>query len=643
MCGISGYIQSPNLSIDVTYLEAGNLMRHRGPDNFNFWRSEDSKVGLQHYRLSIIDLSNFGSQPMLSSDNRYVIVFNGEIYNHLDIRFELKQLNKNISWRGHSDTETLIECISKMGLENTLQKIVGMFSFALYDINETSLYLVRDRAGEKPLYYNKNSNSLIFGSEINVFKDLNKKSNINVNSVACLMNKGYISGKHSVFNNIDKVEPGTFIKFKINKNQDITSEEIAYWSWYNLKKESSNVTLSKQDYVSGLQKVLEKSVEQQMISDVSIGALLSGGVDSSLVVSLMCKMKTSKIKTFTIGFGGASSDEAPYAKKIADFLGTDHTEYYISESNIIDTIPKICDAYTEPFADSSQLPTLLVMRLAKSDVTVALSGDGGDELFGGYERYTQIDKLSKLTRSFPFLNKSIFGNILRTISIDSYNSIGRGVLKNEKFLGDKIYRVAELLKQKKLFDLYNKFNSLWNTDELMIDSNTTNQSDIICISKLMSSINLETQEKLMLYDSITYLPDDLLVKVDRASMYYSLETRAPFLDHRVIEYAWSIPHKYKISNGNHKVILKDVLSNYLPRDLFERPKQGFGLPISNWLKVQLRPWAEDLLSEAEISKSGFFNPKIIKRVWNEYLQGERNHQQRIWTYLMFQSWYNSIK
>jgi asparagine synthase (glutamine-hydrolysing) len=641
MCGISGYIQSPNLGVDVSYLEAGNLLTHRGPDSFNYWKSEDSKFGLQHYRLSIIDLSDLGAQPMVSSDNRFILVFNGEIYNHLDIRLELKKVNKIISWKGHSDTETLIESISNWGLENTLQKIVGMFSFALYDTFDKSLYLVRDRTGEKPLYFSKYMNSLIFASEIQVFKGLNNKSNINVSALESLMNKGYITGKQSIFKNIEKVAPGTYVKFKINSNQNIESEEVIYWSWYKLKKANQNQSMD--DCIKGLQSVLEKSVEQQMISDVSIGALLSGGIDSSLIVSLMSQKSTKKINTFTIGFDGAVSDEAPFAKSIANFLGTNHTEYYISEDQILKTIPKICEAYTEPFADSSQLPTLLVMQLAKNDVTVALSGDGGDELFGGYERYSQIQNFSIFNNSLPTLSRKVLSSLIRTLSIDTYNSIGKKVLKNEKFLGDKLYRVSNLIKLNNLFELNEKFTALWDTSELMIDYIPTNYAKSIIFPELTSSTILNNQERLMLYDSIQYLPDDLLVKVDRASMFFSLETRSPFLDHRVIEYSWGIPHRFKIENGKNKIILKELLSNYLPRELFERPKQGFGLPINNWLKLQLRPWAEDLLSETEISKSGFFNSSVVKNVWNQYLKGERNHQQRIWTYLMFQSWYNSIK
>jgi len=640
MCGITGYFLSrSNSSHPAHQLSKGGLLQHRGPDGFDSWLNHNQTLGLQHYRLAIVDLSLAGAQPMHSEDGRWVIAFNGEIYNHLHLRKELDAEGASPCWRGYSDTESLLAGISVWGLRKTLDKCDGMFAIALYDRVERNLTLVRDRLGEKPLYYGYMAGALCIASEPKALRAVGSGSlQLNRGALAAYMRLGYVPGVQSIYDGILRLVPGTMITFtESDINNTYMPAPYQYWSLSSIIQERAENTseLSTQEVLDGLDSVMRNAVKQQMQADVPHGALLSGGIDSSLVVGMMQAQSSRPVHTFSIGFGGSAVDEAPYARSVAAHLGTNHTELYVSAQDALDFVPRLPEIFCEPFADSSQVPTLLVSQMAKQQVTVALTGDGGDELFAGYDRYFRVDNGYRRIQSIPIALRRAGASLIKNTPLSMLNSIARllgnpGGLHNP---ADRMRKIANVLASENPAMLNRGLITLWDPFQLM---DGVEESESVFVGDLPLAPTLI--EQLMLADSLCYLPDDLLVKVDRAAMAFSLECRAPFLDHNVVEYAWGTGLEQKIHHGQGKWILQQLLERYMPRNLFDRPKQGFGLPVDGWLQGPLREWAESLLSPIALEKSGMLNVALVRRRWQEHLEGSRNWQQHLWALLMFQAW-----
>jgi asparagine synthase (glutamine-hydrolysing) len=650
MCGLTGFLggDKTNFKKNSQQLKCmTDEIMHRGPDDEGFWIDEDYKVAIGHRRLSILDLSSAGHQPMHSTSGQYIIAFNGEIYNHLELRVRLNdESNSVIEWNGHSDTETLLLCFEVWGVDVTLQAIKGMFVIALYDTKHNSLYLIRDRMGEKPLYYGWSGNTFLFGSELKSLKAFQGFSaEIDRNALALFLKYDYVPSPFSIYKGISKLSQGSYIK--ISMVNDVWSQECVsspnyYWSMNEVAKSGKGVNKfhgSDQDAIQKLDDLLYKSVKQQMISDVPLGAFLSGGIDSSVVVALMQKHSDRKVKTFTIGFNEKNYNEAEYAKKVALHLGTDHTELYITPVQALDVISRLSKIYDEPFADSSQIPTFLVSEMAKQHVTVSLSGDGGDELFGGYNRYFMANRIWKKIEKIPFTIRKLISRGITFLSPKAWDFL---INSTYKFLpsslrmshpADKIYKLSRILTLKNIDEVYESLVSHWdNSFEVVIGS----KKEANELDKDVDFLNPE--DGMMFLDSITYLPDDILVKVDRTAMSVSLETRAPFLDKDVVEFAWQLPFNMKIRDSQGKWVLRKVLDKYVPKELIDRPKMGFGVPIDSWLRDPLRDWAEDLLSEKRLKDDGYFHVESIREKWNEHLSGHRNWQYHLWSVLMFQMW-----
>jgi asparagine synthase (glutamine-hydrolysing) len=623
MCGISGFFSKVELSNYENLISKMNdSLVHRGPDDSGLWFDEQQKIALGHKRLSILDLSIAGHQPMFSDSGRFVIVFNGEIYNHLEVRKKIEFKN-SVLWKSNSDTETLLNAIELFGLDATLKICNGMFAFALWDRNNNELILVRDRIGEKPLYYGYIEGTLYFSSELKAIKNLlQDKLVINYSSISSFLSNGYIKSPNTIWKNILKLDPGSYLRF--NKNTIENFQPIIYY--WTLEETISNAKANPyketlNDAILGLEKILTRSISDQMISDVSLGAFLSGGIDSTIVVALMQQISKNPINTFTIGFDELKLNEAVYAKNIAKYLNTNHTELYVSDTMARDIIPQINDIYDEPFGDSSAIPTILVSKLAKSKVTVSLSGDGGDELFAGYTKYGKANTLKMFSNYHSFfpieLFKKIFSNNSRMIKkIDFYSRMSK--IHNKE-------------------DFYFEYINQWS-DNPMLNIKSNN----IDISKNEFLEKLDNQIELMMYlDMKNYLPDDILVKVDRAAMSVGLETRVPMLDKDVIEFAWSLPMHFKYKNGEKKYILKQLLNNHIPKELYNRPKMGFGAPVGEWLNGPLRDWAEDLLSKDNINKFGVLDFEKVNKRWLEHKSKKYNWKDSLWNILMLQSWLNS--
>ena len=646
MCGISGFYSRSSSTFDNVVVKMNLAISHRGPDSNGTWSDKDSGIVLGHQRLSIIDLSLAGHQPMRSSSDRFILTYNGEVYNHLEIRKQIENENSNIKWRGNSDTETLIEAIDLWGVEIALQKIDGMFAFAVWDQKTRSLTLARDRIGEKPLYYGwqgKGENKVfLFGSELKALKvhpEFNRE--ISRDAIALQLRHLCIPAPYSIYKDIYKLLPGHYLQLSENDlKKNLLPNSKSYWSLTEkaIYGNNNRLNLEEKDIQKELEKFLLTSVKKQMISDVPIGVFLSGGIDSSTVAALMQSQSDNPIKTFTIGFDENDYNEAIYAKQIANHLGTDHTELYVSSKKALDVIPNLPTIYDEPFSDSSQIPTYLVSQLARQNVKVALSGDGGDELFCGYNRHVMSKKFSNILRLMPLSLRKTLSFGIKSISPQNWSKISKLLpgLNHYANFGDKIYKGANALEANTLYDLYYKLCSYWqNPTEAVINSKEPNT----LLNKFQPELNgLNNQQKMMALDFVTYLPNDILVKVDRAAMASSLETRAPFLDHKLIEFVWKIPHSLKYKNNQGKWILRQILNQYVPKKLTERPKMGFEIPLGNWLRGSLRDWTENLLNEKRLQQEGYFNPKLIRDKWAEHLSGKKNWQNQLWNVLMFQAW-----
>ena len=645
MCGISGVWNTNQLDLDKILPSMNESLIHRGPDMQSFWISADSTLGLGHTRLAIIDTSDNGSQPMHSFSGRYTVVFNGEIYNHLDLRKELELKNPSILWKGHSDTETLLTSIEFWGIETSITKLCGMFSMAIWDSQDQILYLARDRVGEKPLYYFQSDGLLIFASEPKAFfriPQINELLSIDQGAVSEFLKFSYVPDSMSIYDSMKKVEPGSVISFS---NIYSTPKKYDYWSFNQVISNDDRLTNKKSSlfYEQELEEILSSVVHSQMLSDVEIGSFLSGGIDSSMVTMLMQRNSTRPIQTFSIGFKEARFNESEYAADIANFLKTDHTEFIVSESDILEIIPNLAKIYDEPFADSSQLPTILLSKLAKEKVTVALTGDGGDEIFGGYNRHTFGPKLWKILLFFPAWMRAMISRTISLIDIIKYQDS-----KFANMLITKIGLPITLLERvaviQRALEEANTFHDL----HVILASAFSDTNGLLALRThaffrgdydfIFQNSKLSYAEQMMAFDTITYLPGDILVKVDRASMHSSLETRAPFLDKRVIECSWNIPIEHKIAGRTGKKILRNILDKNIPKKLTDRPKQGFSIPIDKWLRGELFNWADCLLSEEKLNELNILNFQSIHKLWQDHILLKANHGQQLWTILMLQSW-----
>lgn len=646
MCGIIGFIsilQVENSSAEFASvgMRMVRAIRHRGPDDEGVWYQEGSRVLLGHARLAIQDLSAFGHQPMISASGKYVIVFNGEIYNHLDLRSELY----GFKWRGHSDTETLLAAFEAWGVEKTLKALVGMFSIAIWDMYEEKLVLARDRMGEKPMYYGLvgegQNAAFVFASELKAIKEHPSFTpKIDRDALSLFMRHCYVPTPYCIYQGIKKLEAGSFLVYDAKSN---INSIYKYWDFDCIanREKRDLYSGSEQDAVEDLGVLLSKTIKNQMASDVPLGAFLSGGVDSSTIVALMQNLSSKPIQTFTIGFDNKDFNEADYAKAVASHLSTDHTELYVTPKQALDVIPTLPLSYDEPFADSSQIPTYLVSKLARQKVKVSLSGDGGDELFAGYNRYVLAENTWNRISKVPKKLRNLFSNCVTGISPSLINNSFRPFLPifpqslRQKNIGDKLHKAAGVLGSNDIDELYLSLVSQCDPSEYVINADEPHT----CLrGKPMPLPNLDPIQRMMYLDTITYLPDDILVKVDRATMANSLEARVPFLDHRVVEFAWTLPQSYKLKNGVGKWVLRELLYKYVPKTLIERPKMGFGVPIDSWLRLELREWAENLLDENRLELEGYFYPAAIRKKWEEHLSGKRNWQYLLWNVLMFQSW-----
>jgi asparagine synthase (glutamine-hydrolysing) len=642
MCGLTGYWQPRGESESILYLQVEQMadtLTHRGPDDSGVWVDPAAGIAFGFRRLSILDLSPTGHQPMISSDQRYVIVFNGEIYNYLELRKELEQLGRH--FRGSSDTEVILEACSAWGIAAAIPRLWGMFAIALWDKHEKTLVLARDRLGKKPLYYGQMGRVFMFGSELKALRaHPDFRSEIDRDALTLYLRHGYVPAPHSIYKNVKKLPQGYLAILRPEGSLILKP----YWEARQVIEcgLADPLKLSDAEAVDELEVHLRDATARRMIADVPLGALLSGGVDSSTVVALMQAQSTRPVKTFTVGFYEDGYNEAEMAKEVADHLGTDHTELYVTSKEAQAVIPRLPYLYDEPFADSSQIPTFLVCELTKQYVTVGLSGDGGDELFGGYNRYLWAESIWHWLRHVPTQARRCIAGLIQTIPPTKWDSV-YGALEplipsrlRQRLPGDKLYKLSELLAVSHEDALYHRVVSQWKNPENVVVGGKE-PSNLLLDPTLRSDVPNFT-ERMMYLDLMTYLPDDILVKVDRASMGVSLEARNPLLDHRVVEWIWRLPLSFKRRKGQSKWLLRQVLYRFVPPHLIERPKMGFGVPIDSWLRGPLREWAETLLNEKRLRNEGYFLPEPIRKAWNEHLSGYRNDQYRLWVILMFQAW-----
>lgn len=649
MCGIAGFLrrvgQSGTESMRTAVVAMATTISSRGPDDAGSWVDPSAGVAFGHRRLSIIDLSSAGRQPMHSASQRYVLTFNGEIYNHLDIRAELQASGAAPAWRGRSDTETLLAAFEHWGLEAALRRAVGMFAIALWDTSDRKLYLVRDRFGEKPLYYgwvgSGGDRAFAFGSELKALRAYPGFANsVNRDALELFLRHCTVPAPYCIYEDLFKLSPGYILTLDADDSNLETVRLEPYWRLANVARHGLAEPLKDEDEaVSALEAALREAVRAQAIADVPLGAFLSGGVDSSTIVALMQAQSSRSVQTFTVGFEEAGFDESAHAAAVARHLGTDHHELRVTAADALSIIPDLAGLYDEPFADSSQIPTHLICKLARRYVTVALSGDAGDELFGGYNRYLWGQRIWAPYARMPRPLRRGLGVAIRALPAPAWDAIGRTLLgaKGVVRLGDKAHRLARRLQSVDSLDqLYRSLVTEWPEDA-KVALGANGARTLLDDSSLVADMP-QAEHRMMLWDSLTYLPDDILTKVDRAAMGVSLETRVPFLDHRVAELAWRLPLHMKIRDGQGKWAVRQVLYKYVPRELIDRPKAGFAIPIGEWLRGPLRDWAEALLETSRLRQEGFFDPAPIRETWAQHLSGRYDWTSRIWNVLMFQAW-----
>ncbi len=659
MCGLTGFLnRSRDQSADELLAVVGRMtetLHHRGPDDTGTWCDPATGIALGHKRLSIVDLSPAGHQPMASACGRFVIVYNGEVYNHSDLRGELAA--KGHSFRGHSDTEVLVEGFAEWGIVETIQRCIGMFAIAVWDTRLRELTLIRDRIGKKPLYYGRFGSTLLFGSELKALRAHPAfRGDINRHALGEFLKRSYLPGT-SIYRDVTQLRPGCSLTIRLDDEAWWTGNRVdpqqEYWTLDRAVSSGQDHPFagSYEEAVTSLDRLLTDAVGCRMVADVPLGAFLSGGIDSSAVVALMQKQSPRPVKTFTIGFEEEEYNEAPFAKKVAEHLRTDHTELYVTSQQARDMIPRLPTMFDEPFADSSQVPTFLVSQLARQHVTVALSGDGGDELFCGYHRY--FEALFGFDRSLASSGGSVLSRAVRSRAVGLLHALPDAVRQplaqtcrsfgrlSPGRLARLFQRVANVLGETNPNERYLRNMAHWRTDDRVVSGASIIDEYEIPQDFWPAARNRspgEFQQCWQWYDTLTYLPGDVLAKVDRASMAVSLETRVPLLDHRVVEFAWTLPHSFQASDGVGKRILRSVLAQYVPSELFERPKVGFGVPIDFWLRGPLKDWAEDLLDEGRLKREGYLNPQPIRQKWAEHLSGAVNWHRWLWDVLMFQAW-----
>jgi asparagine synthase (glutamine-hydrolysing) len=652
MCGISGlcdFQARPSNSLRDICERMSNALHHRGPDDSGVWVDEYGQVALGHRRLSILDLSVAGRQPMMSACGRYVIVFNGEVYNYLSIRSQLQTEGMAPEFHGHSDTEVMLAAIAAWGLDRALDRFIGMFAFALWDRQERSFHLVRDRLGIKPLYYGWANGSFIFGSELKALQaHPDFAGRISRDALALYLRHNYIPAPYSIYEDAFKLEPGHVLTMKVDEKPAPTKGPLAtrpYWTAFAAWKHGAEHPWSgtTDEAIEKLEELLLDSIKLRMISDVPLGVFLSGGIDSSTVTALMQSISALPVRTFSIGFHDANFNEAQYAAQVAAHLSTDHTELYVTENDVLAVIPDVPEIYDEPFGDSSLIPTILVSRLAREKVTVALSGDGGDELFCGYQRYFFAERLWRLMSRFPVCLRSLVASVIRktprpVLGAMSYPLSylqGKTTLPGSTPV-NRLYEFADLLDERKFVRCYRWLVSqIKSPDDLVIGSGDPNTG------AFESRDWMDTWDyfRLMSYlDVISYLPDDLLVKVDRASMAVGLEARVPLLDHRIVEFAARMPTHLKIHSGVGKWLLRKVLTRHVPERLIDRPKMGFGVPIETWLRGPLKSWAGSLIETKKLESEGYLRSVLIQKMWTEHQSGQRNWSPQLWSILVFEGW-----
>ena len=641
MCGLAGFVQQggfQSAEAELIAVKMADRIAHRGPDDSGVWLDGGAGIALASRRLAVIDLSPAGHQPMRSHSGRYVIAFNGEIYNHQELRHRLDgRTGSPVRWVGNSDTESLLTAIEHLGLETALRSAVGMFAFALWDRQERDLWLARDRIGEKPLYYGWQNGVLMFASELkSLVRHPAFDGTVDREALALYLRHNYIPGPWSIYQGIRKLAPGTFVKIEFGKESFRAGAEPqpeAYWSLHEVI-EAGRAHPFEGDAgsaVEALHEVLRQAVASQLEADVPLGAFLSGGIDSSTIVALMQTCSPRPVRTFTIGFDEPAYNEAQHAKAVANHLGTDHTEMYVSPQDALDVIPRLPLLYDEPFSDSSQIPTSMVSAMTREHVTVALSGDGGDELFGGYTRYFRTRTLWKFLSPVPNWTQRVYQRAMAAFP-------PRWV-RSRTF--DRACKLSEIMDFQEPEQLYYRLHSHWKEPAAIVRHTSEPQT---CMSDHRTWPDTpDLESRMMAIDALTYLPDDILVKVDRAAMGVSLETRAPFLDHRVVELAWRLPLAVKIRKNESKWILRQVLYRHVPRSLVDRPKTGFGVPMESWLKGPLNEWAESLLDESRLRDEGYFLPESIRTRWTEHLEGTRRWDACIWDILMFQAWLDETR
>lgn len=638
MCGVAGFLEEPKgRPFEVAAREARRMadsLHHRGPDDSGIWVDSNVGVALAHRRLSIVDLSPGGHQPMVSASGQTVIIYNGETFNFQELRAELEALGTR--FRGHSDTEVILEGCERWGVVETARKMMGMFAFALWSRDKRSLYLVRDRLGIKPLYLGRFGKYLLFASEIKALKKHPAfEGEIDRNALTLFMRHNYIPSPYSIYRGVRKQRPGSVLEFR----SDGYEKETIFWSLEEVASQGirNRKNISVREAVDQLEVLLRDAVRRRMVADVPLGAFLSGGIDSSTVVALMQAQNSKPVYTFSIGFTESDYNEAPHAEAVARHLGTNHTTMMVTPHEARSVIPRLPEIYDEPFADSSQIPTFLVSVLARRHVTVSLSGDGGDELFAGYNRYEYAKAVSQAAAPWPKQLRKRAAKILRGLSPEKWNRIFSLLPPSLRppQAGNKVHKLANLI-ERNPDEIYLGLISHWPRPESLVIGGREPET---CLrDRNVKNIVPDPVERMQYLDTLTYLPDDILVKLDRASMAVSLEARVPLLDHRVVAWAWSLPQRFRRRDVENKWILRQVLYRYAPRNLFDRPKMGFGVPIDSWLRGPLRNWAEDLLDSSRLRQDGYLRPEPILEKWREHLSGKTNWAYLIWDVLMFQAW-----
>lgn len=641
MCGIAGILALRGTSTSGEHLpRMTGRLAHRGPDDSDVWVSEDGRIALGHRRLAILDLSPAGHQPMTSASGRYTISYNGEVYNFSEMGTRLEK-ESGVRFHGHSDTEVMLAAFEEWGMRQAIEQFVGMFAFAVWDRDERCLWLARDRLGVKPLYYCDTGRALIFASELKALLTHPEcPREVSRDALALYLHLGYVPAPQSILRNVRKLPPGRLLRVEA----DGCTQEVAYWDLAHVASSGLATPFlgSEEETASELDRLLREAVRLRMVADVPLGAFLSGGIDSSAVVALMQVQSARPVNTYTIGFHEAGYNEAEYAAAVARHLKAAHTELYVTNRDALDVIPSLPDIYDEPFADASQIPTFLVSKLARAHVTVSLSGDGGDELFGGYNRYLFVNRFWQRLRAVPLPVRRLISDAIARVTPQRWDHIFAilGKFVSEARLpalpGQKLHKAASLLEASDLVSLHLRVIAQWPfSDQLVVGLDDRSEDTLRQADGLVDGSDVLRQ---MFIDTCTYLPDDILTKLDRASMGVGLEAREPLLDHRVVEFAWRIPEAIKFRNGQGKWILRKVLSRYVPDALIDRPKMGFSVPIGAWLRGPLREWAETYLSSERLEREGFLDVAQVRRIWEQHLLGRVDRGGPIWTVLMFEVW-----